>query len=181
MDLIKWIETPFDRLEHTFLDTMNSNLRVPASPTMLRRFSNMEDLYVPNLDISEDKENFYVIAELPGLEEKDVKVTVNDNVLTISGQKERKEAKKDRNYHRVERSFGEFTRSMSLPKNVKASMINGAFKDGLLEITLPKTMTEAPAAREITLNAASSASTAKPNGQLKSNGKSIVDDAPVLA
>src|ERR1019366_2684210 len=151
MDIIKWIETPFDRLERVFPDTMNSNLRLPASPTMLRRFSNVDDLYVPSLDICEDKENFYVIAELPGLEEKDVKVTVDDNVLTISGQKERKEEKKDRNYHRIERSFGEFTRSLSLPKHVKAGAINGTFKDGLLEITLPKTVAEVPAAREIML------------------------------
>ncbi len=167
MDLIKWVETPFDRIERAFLDTMNSNFRFP------RRFSSMDDLFVPSLDISEDKENFYMIAELSGLAEKDVKVTVNDNVLTISGQKERKDEKKDRNYHRIERSFGEFTRSMSLPKNVKANMIIGTFKDGLLEITLPKIAQETPATREIPLNAASTGSTTismKPNGQLKTNG-----------
>jgi HSP20 family protein len=171
MDLIKWTETPFDRLERVFLDTMNSNLR-PA-----RHISKIEDVYIPNLDISEDKENFYVIAELPGLAENNVKVTVDDNVLTISGQKEQKEEKKDRNYHRVERSFGEFTRSLSLPKNVIAGAINGTFKDGLLEITMPKTVAVVPAAREITLNSASTASATmpmKPNGQLKSNGKAVL-------
>lgn len=118
-----------------------------------------------------------MIAELPGLTEQDVKVTVDDNTLTISGLKERKEEKKDRNYHRIERSFGEFTRSLSLPKHVNASAINATFKNGLLEITLPKTIAEVPAAREIKLNAASTGSATiplKPNGQLKSNGKAVL-------
>jgi HSP20 family protein len=109
--------------------------------------------FVPNLDISEDKENFYIIGELPGLDEKDVKVTLNDDILTITGEKERKEEMKDRDYHRIERSFGTFTRSLSLPANVKANAVSATFRNGLLELTLPKMVTDKATVREIPLNA----------------------------
>ncbi len=102
---------------------------------------------MPNVDISEDEENFYIISELAGMGDDDVKVTVDADVLTISGRKEREEKKHDRKLHRSKRVFGEahrrrcFVRSFSMPRNVKEEAISGTFKDGLLELTLPKITT----------------------------------------
>ncbi len=168
MSLIKWTETPFEAMERMFqtsIDDIDTRLN--------RRFGVANDVYVPNLDIAEDKENFYIIAELPGLTENDVKVTVDNNVLTISGKKERNAEKKEQNYHRVERSFGSFARSLTLPKNVAAKAVVGTFKHGLLEITMPKLVTEKPGAREIPLNIARPAM--KDGHDILKNGKKTED------
>lgn len=160
MALIQWIESPFNSVERVMLGAM----RRPAS---------LEDLVMPNVDIFEDKENFYIISELPGMKDDDVTVTVDADMLTMSGHKERREGKKvderssNRKCHRTERAFGEFVRSFSMPKNVNVSAIGGTFHDGLLELTLPKvTKTLAPM-REIPLNTTSGTTATNP---LKSNG-----------
>src|SRR5947209_20271602 len=70
--------------------------------------------FMPTVDINEDKENLYFIAELPGLSSDDVKLTVSDGVLTIRGEKKREEKHQDRNFYRMERSYGEFVRQFSL-------------------------------------------------------------------
>ena len=147
MSLLPWNGSPFEKMERVFFDTLDD-----LDTRLSRRFGNGS--YTPNLDISEDADNFYILAELPGIDAKNVKVTADDDILTISGRKERKEEKKERNYHRVERSFGEFVRSLSLPVNVKAKSISGTFKDGLLELTLPKVVAQKPSVREIPLTPA---------------------------
>ncbi|SRR5579883_2942748 len=174
MALLNWLERPFSFADRFFLDTL-----ADIDSRIERRLSRVSDMYTPNIDISEDKDNFYILAELPGLTENDVKVTVENDVLTISGQKERKEEKKERNYHRVERSFGEFIRSLSLPTNVNAKSILGTFKDGLLELTLPKIVQHTPASREIPLNVG--IKTGTPNGQRKNVGKSVEESTLVEA
>jgi HSP20 family protein len=163
MNIVKWVESPFNSVERIMLGAM----RRPAS---------LDDLVMPNVDFCEDKENFYIISELPGMSDDEVKVTVDLNTLTISGQKERKEEKKERNYHRAECSFGAFTRSFSLPKNVKETAISGTFKDGLLELTLPKIGNDTPSMQEIPLNTTTTNGQpfAKSNGHIKSEGKAIL-------
>jgi len=170
MALINWFESPFTSAERLLLGTMDDLDR-----RITKRFGTA-DAYVPNVDISEDKDNFYLIAELPGMTEKNVKVTVDNDTLTITGQKERNEEKRGRNYHRIERSFGEFVRSLSLPTNVKAKAISGSFKDGLLELTMPKIVSEVPASREIPLNTTSvnGNPSTKSNGHLKSEEKAAL-------
>jgi HSP20 family protein len=140
----------------------------------MRRSASLDDVVMPNVDISEDKENFYIISELPGMADDDVKVTVGEDLLTISGRKERKEEKKQRNYHRTERSFGEFVRSFSLPTNVKGSAIVGTFRNGLLELTLPKIVKDASVPREIQLNATNGKPSIQQNGQVKSVEKAVL-------
>ena len=148
MSLMKWSESPFDAMERLFYNTIDD------LDTRLTKRLGVNASFTPNLDISEDNENFYIIAELPGMKDEDVKVTLDEDVLTISGKKEQNEEKTGRNYHKVERNFGSFVRSLSLPANVKATAVVGSFRDGLLELTLPKIVTKTAAPREIPLNSA---------------------------
>lgn len=106
-------------------------------------------MYMPRVDSSEDDKNYYITAELPGMTNDDVKVTLIDNILTVKGKKERKEEKNDKNFHRVERSFGEFMRQMELPPGLYIKdKIAATFKDGLLEVTIPKDVSQKAAQTE---------------------------------
>jgi len=99
--------------------------------------------WMPLVDISETAEQLTIHAEIPGMDKKDIKITLQDNVLTISGEKKLEREEKDRNYHLVERSSGQFTRSFTLPSKVDDGNIKASFKNGVLEVVLPK----APEAR----------------------------------
>jgi len=99
--------------------------------------------FLPKVDISEDDKLLYIHAELPGLTKDDFKVTVNeDNLLVIKGSKNKENEVKDsgngRTYHRIERSYGEFTRSFMLPENLKRDSIKAKFEEGVLHLTLEK-------------------------------------------
>lgn len=107
---------------------------------------------VPKVNISEDINSIYIHAELPGLTQEDVKLSVTDGILTLRGEKKKEEKHEERNYHRIERSYGEFVRQFTLPENVKLDDIKADFKNGVLEITLPKVSPEAPKEREIPIN-----------------------------
>ena len=96
------------------------------------------EMWSPSVDISETKDDFVVKAELPGLEAKDVNVSISGNVLTIKGEKKAEEEEKDEHYHRVERYSGSFQRVFQLPSGVKADKVEANFDKGVLEVTLPK-------------------------------------------
>lgn len=93
---------------------------------------------VPPTDIVEDNDEFVVSVELPGMKKNDIKLTVKDDTLTISGSKNRESESKDDRFHRVERSFGSFCRTLSLPSRVNSTNISAEFKDGVLSVKLPK-------------------------------------------
>jgi len=99
------------------------------------RMERMERMWTPNVNISETKDDIIVIAEIPGMTKDDIKITLNENTLTLSGEKKRE---KEANYHRIERSYGSFTRSFDLPTTVQFDKIKANYKDGVLQITLPK-------------------------------------------
>jgi HSP20 family protein len=92
----------------------------------------------PQIDVKETADSFQVTAELPGLAEKDVAVTIADNVLTLKGEKKAEREEKGENYHLSERSFGSFTRSVQLPTTVDQDKITAQFDKGVLTIALPK-------------------------------------------
>ena len=94
---------------------------------------------LPELDVRENANAITIEAELPGVDEKDVSVTMANGVLTIKGEKKQEKEEKDERYHRVERTYGAFTRSVRLPVAVDASRVTAGFKNGLLTVTLPKT------------------------------------------
>jgi HSP20 family protein len=98
------------------------------------------DTLSPNIDVAESKDAIEVTAELPGVDEKDLDVTLANEVLTIRGEKrtERDEEDKDKNWHVVERSFGSFTRAIPLPFDPDATKVEAKFDKGVLRIRLPK-------------------------------------------
>ena len=103
----------------------------------------------PAVEISEEKEQVIVKAEIPGLKKEDIQVNLSDNLLTISGERKEEAEKKEKGYYYSERSYGSFSRTIQLPAEVKADKVNAKFKDGVLEISLPKT--ELAKQREVTI------------------------------
>lgn len=101
----------------------------------------------PTVDVSEDKDTITIKAELPGVEQKDIAVSLQDGMLSIKGEKRAEREEKDKRYHRVERSYGAFYRSIQLPSAVDAGKVAATFKDGVVTITLPK----APEAKGTTI------------------------------
>lgn len=95
-------------------------------------------IWSPTVDVSEDSDNIYFTIEIPGMSKEDLKVTMQDNLLTIRGEKKMEMERKEANLHRVERSYGSFVRSFSVPSGVVADRIKAQYQDGLLKITLPK-------------------------------------------
>lgn len=106
--------------------------------TDTREASLFKGTWTPAVDISEDKDNFYLHVELPGMKKEDVKVKFEEGLLTITGEKKTEREEKDVNYHRVERSYGKFERSFRVPTQVMNDKIEAKFEDGVLQITLPK-------------------------------------------
>ncbi|MGH6905472.1 MAG: Hsp20/alpha crystallin family protein [Geminicoccaceae bacterium] len=92
----------------------------------------------PSIDVSETESELRIEADLPGVEEKDVDVTVSDNVLTIKGEKKAEKEEKNKDFHLVERSYGSFSRSLTLPFAADPSKAKATFKNGVLSISLPK-------------------------------------------
>lgn len=120
------LDEPFNRLARLFDE---SSFARPA-----------EGMWSPPVAISETKDEMILTAELPGLAEEDIHVELENNVLSISGEKteERTEGDEERQYHVWERSFGSFRRSFTLPRSVSGEEVSAKFSDGVLTVTLPK-------------------------------------------
>jgi HSP20 family protein len=105
--------------------------------------------WVPAVDVEETENEYLFKAERPGIRKEDVKISLLDNVLTLSGEKrtEEKKTEKDKKYHRVERTYGTFQRSFALSSPLKSDKISASYKDGILEIVVPKSEEAKP--REI--------------------------------
>lgn len=103
----------------------------------------------PALDAFEDKDKYVVSLELPGLKKEDISVTVQDGVLTVSGERKREQETTSGNVHRTERYYGKFTRSVSLPPTAKADQVAASYKDGVLHVELPKAEEAKPKSIEV--------------------------------
>jgi HSP20 family protein len=108
--------------------------------------------WLPALDVVEDKDNYLIQAELPGLKREDIKVSLEDGTLTISGERKIETRSEDSSVHRVERFSGRFERSIGLPATVSADKVKADYKDGVLTVTLPKTEQAKPKRIDVTLN-----------------------------
>lgn len=95
-------------------------------------------VWSPTVDIFEEPEAILIEADLPGLSRENVSVNLENNVLTIQGERKLSREEKRDNYHRIERAYGSFTRSFTIPSNVNPEKIEAEFKDGVLQIRLPK-------------------------------------------
>ena len=94
--------------------------------------------WFPSLDVSETKNELVVKCEVPGMDSKDIDISLSDGRLTIKGEKKQEKDEKEADYHVIERSYGAFTRSVQLPKEVRHDKISASYKNGILKITLPK-------------------------------------------
>ena len=105
--------------------------------------------WTPSVDIIEDEKEWLVKADLPEVKKEDVKVSVENGVLTITGERKFEKEEKDKKYHRIERSYGNFLRSFTLPDGADGSKVNAEFKDGVLKVHLPKSEKAKPKAVEV--------------------------------
>ena len=109
-------------------------------------------VWMPLTDIYEDKDNYKIKADLPGIKKSDVKISYSDGELSISGERVQELETKDAKCHRVERTFGRYYRSFTLPKEIKEDKIKAEFKDGQLTVTIPKADEVKPKEIEISVN-----------------------------
>jgi HSP20 family protein len=141
MTLMRW--TPRNEIARTEADPFSELRRLQDE--MLQLFDTslarkpFNGAFAPAIDVSEDKDNLIVKADLPGLTKDDVEITLQDNVLTLRGEKKQESETKEENFYRMERVHGVFSRSFELPVTVNANKVAATFKDGVLQITLPKT------------------------------------------
>ncbi len=132
MAILKWdpfkeLQSLQEKIDRIFEETLRG--REPAA------FSGS---WVPAVDIYETDDAIVLEAELPGMDEKDIEVRVEDNVLTIKGERKFEKEAKEENYYRMERYYGSFQRSFSLPSNVDVDKIKAEYKKGILKVTMPK-------------------------------------------
>jgi HSP20 family protein len=103
----------------------------------------------PLVDITEDEKEYLVKAELPEMKKDEIKINVQNDVLSISGERKYEKEEKDKKYHRVERAYGSFMRSFTLPEDADGSKVNAEYKDGVLKIHLPKSEKAKPKTIEV--------------------------------
>jgi HSP20 family protein len=150
--LIKWDPARWDPFKD--LEEISERFnRLFGRMTPARRESGREALTVadwaPTVDISEDEKEYLIKAEIPEVDKKDVKVTLQEGVLTIQGERKQEKEEKGRKFHRIERSYGTFVRSFTLPEEVAEDKLKAEFKDGMLFVHLPKSERAKPKAIEV--------------------------------
>lgn len=138
MNLVKW--NPFMELE----DVSNRLNSIGIFGHVLTRTdSSTHDMrgmvdWMPSVDISETETAYLIKAEIPEVKKGDVKVNIQDGLLTIAGHRQHETEEKDKKFHRIERSYGSFSRSFRMPDDADEATVNAEFKDGMLNVTLPK-------------------------------------------
>ena len=143
--LMRW--DPFRELEE-MSDRLNRMVARPVTKTNGKEALTVAD-WMPTVDISETAGEYVIQAELPEVKKDDVKVTLEEGVLTIQGQRRQEKDEKTTKYHRIERSYGTFVRSFSLPDQVNESGVKAEFKDGVLNLHIPKSEKAKPRAIEV--------------------------------
>lgn len=119
---------------------------------LFNRLANGEELtsgWIPAIDVHENEEAYVFTAELPGLDKEDVSITLENNILTVSGERKFEDEAKGDNYRRIERAYGNFSRSFTLPSQVDQQQVAAEFKNGLLHISVPKAEQAKPKKIEI--------------------------------
>lgn len=108
-----------------------------------------DEIWAPRVDISETDKNFQIKVEVPGIKRDDVKISVEDNTLTIKGERKEEKQEEGRKFHRMECYYGSFERQFALPPNINQEKIDASFKDGVLVLDLPKKEVEKPKQVEV--------------------------------
>jgi HSP20 family protein len=131
--------SPFEEMEKWFEDFFRrpfSLMRPSWFPRL--RMPEIEEV-APSVDVFEEGDDVVVKAELPGMSKENIDVKITDDIVTISGEKKKEEKIEKKDYHRMERSYGSFTRSFRLPSEVQTDKATAKFKEGVLEVRIPKT------------------------------------------
>jgi HSP20 family protein len=146
VNVTKW--DPFRELED-----MTQRLNRLFGRSLVNRDKDRETINVaewtPAVDVSETETEYLIKAEIPEVKKEDVKVTLQDGMLTIQGERKQEKEEKGKRYHRIERSYGTFVRSFELPVNVDEGKAKADFKDGVLTLNLPKSEKAKPRAIEV--------------------------------
>jgi len=155
MNIVRW-NTPQSSTWPSFggLSSLRSEIdRLFEAPlSELQRASQFFSGAAPAVDVYEDKENFVVKAELPGMKKEDIEVTMRDGMLSISGERKSEEKVEKGEVYRSERFFGRFQRTVALPSTVDAAKIKAQYKDGVLTVTLPKAEEAKPKHIDVQVN-----------------------------
>lgn len=149
MNIIKW--NPFSELED-ISNRLNQIFGRPATSDVAdQQMLKLAD-WAPSVDISETDKAYVIKAEIPEVRKEDVKVTVDNGMITIQGERKMEKEEKGKKFHRIERSYGSFLRSFRLPDGVDESKAKAEFKDGMLNVTLPKSEKAKTRAVEVTVS-----------------------------
>jgi HSP20 family protein len=146
MALVRW--DPFRELEEVS-DRLNRMFARPAASQTSGKETMIVADWTPSVDISETEGEYQIKAEIPDVKKEDVKVTVEDGVLTIQGERKHEKEEKGKKFHRIERSYGSFVRTFSLPDVIEEEKVKADFKDGVLNLHLPKSEKAKPKAIEV--------------------------------
>ncbi len=143
---------PFRELDdlQTRLSTLFGRAPVTKNPERQETLAVAE--WAPLVDITEDDKEYLIKAELPEVKKDEIKINVQNDVLVISGERHYEKEEKDKKYHRVERAYGRFSRSFTIPEDSDPEHVSAEFKDGLLHVHLPKSERAKP--RSISVNVA---------------------------
>lgn len=147
VDIRREEENPLAMMQHEMnrmFDSFNRNWGFGAFP-------DLSGAFMPRLDVTEDAKVFTVTAELPGMSEKEIDLSISGDTLTIRGEKKEEKEDKNRNYYYSERSFGSFMRSIPLPRQVDTEKVAASYKKGILTIILPKTTAAIEATKKISV------------------------------
>jgi HSP20 family protein len=171
MALIRWepvaelntIQNEMNRLFNTFVD--------PSAPT--GRGNTTARRWLPPMDLVETPDHYVLRADLPGLSDVDVNIQLEDNVLTISGERTAEHDDRQEGYYRLERAFGAFSRSLTLPDGIDPESVQARFDRGVLDIRIPKPEQKKPKTVQITLGATPATRTIE-SAEAEANGRDPV-------
>jgi len=139
-------ENPFFALQHRMNRIFDDFL---GEPLGLFGANAADNLFTPAMNISETEKEIIITADMPGVEEKDLDISVSKGELTIKGEKKKETEEKNKNYYRMERSYGSFSRTVALPEGIDESKINAELKKGVLKLTIPRLAEAVPQRKKI--------------------------------
>ncbi|MFY0991463.1 Hsp20/alpha crystallin family protein [Halomonas sp. C05BenzN] len=141
--------TPLTSMHQELDRWMDGMMRQFGMPSLGSGFGDMPALLRPSLDITEHDDHYEIGVEVPGVEEKDVKLSLDDHRLVIEGEKRQESSTREERYQRIERSYGSFRRVLDLPGDARVDEIKASFANGVLRITVPRSAEAKAARREI--------------------------------
>ncbi len=178
MALIRWEPAPeLNTLQTEMNRLFNSLFDTPTRPTTVAS----RRRWTPAMDLVEEGDHYTLRADLPGLSEQDVNIEVEADVLTISGERRSEHSDEKRGYRRVERSYGSFSRSLTLPEGIDPDAVEARFEHGVLEVRIPKPEQVKPRKVTISVGSGASATGEVVEGEPDSSSDAAAQTAPAAA